>query len=467
MKKYLKWAGIAVGIPVLLIIILCLLFYFPPFQNWAAGQVTRYASDKMKMQISVGHVRLAWPLDLALDEVKVLEPNDSLRGVTDTVAHIHHTVADVQLWPLLKKQVMVDELSFRDMQVNTTHFIPKCRIKGKVGTLTLKAHGIDLGKEHVNVNHCLLDNADIDIALSDTVPPDTTPSTNYWKIAISQLKARNTAFALHLPGDTLAIHALMGNLEARQAYLDLFKSLYTVGHLDWQTGALAMDQNFVKKTKGLDFNHLALSELNLKADSFYYCDSKLNLIIRQGAFHEKSGLTVDKLQGPFRMDSTRLELPGLSLETPGSQLRLSFAMDMNAFADSLPGSLRATVHGHVGMSDIKLIAGQNMPRQLINNLPRQPLIVNGSLGGNLQRLHLDRLSLAVPTLLRLSADGFLSRLTDPKRLTADGSWATRCPRRSPCPTASASADASRSTARAMPRHSSPRRAAVRSAVRQP
>ena len=33
MKKYLKWAGIAVGIPVLLIIILCLLFYFPPFQN--------------------------------------------------------------------------------------------------------------------------------------------------------------------------------------------------------------------------------------------------------------------------------------------------------------------------------------------------------------------------------------------------------------------------------------------------
>lgn len=419
MKKYLKWAGIAVGIPVLLIIILCLLFYFPPFQNWAVGQVTRYASEKMKMQISVGHVRLAWPLDLALDEVKVLEPNDSLRGVTDTVAHIHHTVADVQLWPLLKKQVMVDELSFRDMQVNTTHFIPKCRIKGKVGTLTLKAHGIDLGKEHVNVNHCLLDNANIDIALSDTVPPDTTPSTNYWKIAINRLKARNTAFALHLPGDTLAIHALMGSLDARQAYLDLFKSLYSVGHLDWQAGALAMDQNFVKKTKGLDFNHLALSELNLKADSFYYCDSKLNLIIRQAAFHEKSGLTIDKLRGPFRMDSTRLELPGLSLETPGSQLRLAFAMDMNAFADSLPGSLRATVHGHVGMSDIRLLAGPYMPRQLINNLPRQPLIVNGSFGGNLRRLHLDAISLAVPTLLRLSADGFLSNLTDPKRITAD------------------------------------------------
>ncbi len=108
----------------------------------------------------------------------------------------------------------------------------------------------------------------------------------------------------------------MGSLDARQAYLDLFKSLYTVGHLDWKAGALAMDQNFVKKTKGLDFNHLALSQLSLQADSFYYCDSKLNIILRQGAFHEKSGLTVDKLQGPFRMDSTRLELPGLSSPRP-------------------------------------------------------------------------------------------------------------------------------------------------------
>ena len=36
------------------------------------------------------------------------------------------------------------------------------------------------------------------------------------------------------------------------------------------------------------------------------------------------------------LDGAQLELPGLSLETPGSQLRLAFAMDMNAFADTMP-----------------------------------------------------------------------------------------------------------------------------------
>ena len=113
MKKVLKWSGVVVGAIVALLLLLCLLFYFPPFQRWAVGQASRIASEKSGMQISVGYVRLAFPLDLSLENVKVLEPNDSLKGVNDTVADMRRMVASVQLWPLLHKQVMVDELSLR------------------------------------------------------------------------------------------------------------------------------------------------------------------------------------------------------------------------------------------------------------------------------------------------------------------------------------------------------------------
>ena len=419
MKKYAKWGGIAVGVPLLLIIILSLLLYFPPFQNWAVRQVTAYASEKMNMRISVGHVHLKFPLDLALDRVKVLEPNDSLPGVTDTVADIAHTVADVQLWPLLEKKVMIDELSFKDMNVNTTHFIPSCHIRGKVGSLSIQAHGIDLGREHVNVDACRLDQANISIALSDTVPPDTTPSKNYWKIAINKLHATSTAFALHLPGDTIAVSTFFNRLQASNAYLDLYKSLYTVNHLDWQGGNLAYNQNFTPRIHGLDFNHLSLSELNLKADSFYYCDSKLTTKVLACAFREKSGLLISSLQGPFAMDSTRLDLPGLSLETPNTQLRVALGMDLNAFADHAPGSLHATLHGHMGMTDLLLLAGNYLPKNLRDNLPRQPLVVDGTVGGNLQRLHISRLNLAVPTVASAAANGFVRNLTKPSNLWAN------------------------------------------------
>ena len=39
MKKVLKWLGVVVLLPVLLIALLAVLLYVPPVQNWAVKQV--------------------------------------------------------------------------------------------------------------------------------------------------------------------------------------------------------------------------------------------------------------------------------------------------------------------------------------------------------------------------------------------------------------------------------------------
>ena len=97
LKKAIRYTGIAVAVPVVVVIALSLLLYFPPFQNWAVSKATAIASEKTGMSISVGHVRLAFPLDLALDDVRAFEPNDSVKGKTDTVAIVSRAVADVRL----------------------------------------------------------------------------------------------------------------------------------------------------------------------------------------------------------------------------------------------------------------------------------------------------------------------------------------------------------------------------------
>ena len=58
MKKYVKWVGAVVLTPVALIILLTVLLYLPPVQNWAVRQVTAYASESTGMDISVKHVEL-------------------------------------------------------------------------------------------------------------------------------------------------------------------------------------------------------------------------------------------------------------------------------------------------------------------------------------------------------------------------------------------------------------------------
>ena len=46
MKKTLKWFGIAVITPLLLFIILAVLLYLPPVQNWAVKKAAAIASEK-------------------------------------------------------------------------------------------------------------------------------------------------------------------------------------------------------------------------------------------------------------------------------------------------------------------------------------------------------------------------------------------------------------------------------------
>ena len=427
MKKYAKWVSIVVITPILLILLLTVLLYLPPVQNWAVKQVAAYASESTGMDIYVDRVLLEFPLKLGVEGVKVLQPIDSLknnpnlalRNKKDTVADIQKMVVDVQLLPLLSNQVMVDELNFTKMKVNTTNFIHEARIKGDVGKLRLQAHGIDLGKERVNVDDALLSDARLSVELSDTVPPDTTPSTNFWKVNIEKLKLKNTDFTLHMPGDTLQVNAYLGDVLAETTYLDLYKGLYQIQKLDWKGGRVRYDNNFERPTTGMDFNHIALDQMALRADSFYFCDSKIDVKIREAQFKEKCGLTVDQLYGRFVMDSVKLQLPDIYLRTPVSNLQAHVDMDMDAFADKNQGKLLAQLDGSIGRSDLFLFIGDMLPKAMKSRWPYYPLNVKGTFRGNLQRASLSGWQVSLPTAFRLSADGDLANLTDMARLKAN------------------------------------------------
>lgn len=420
MRKIYKWAGVAIVVPLLLLTILFLLFYFPPFQNWAVRKTASYASEKMGMHISVEHVHLSFPLDLAVEGVKVLQPNDSIPHVNDTVADISKVIANVQLRPLFRRQVMVDQLDFKGMNVNTTHFIRNLRIKGKVGRLSLQAHGIDLKQSFVKVDDAMLADANLLVELSDTVPPDTTPSQNFWKVQLEQIKIKNTHFALHLPGDTMSVKTKLGEVAAQNTYLDLGKGSYQMQHLRLADSEVHYDRNYEPKVRGIDYNHLALSKLNLVADSFSYDNSQLGIKVRSASFQEQSGLAVTRLQGAFTMDSLRLSLPGMALKTPsGTNLALDYAMDLNAFDNNNPGTMSANVHGQLSRQDLMTFVGSSLPRNLARKWPTQPMVIVGAIGGNMQKARLKNVNIQIPTVLKLKADGFVENLTDPKRLKAN------------------------------------------------
>ena len=139
MKKALWWIlGILLS-PVLLFIILAILLYLPPVQNWAVQKVTAYASEETGMDITVGYVRLAFPLDLDVNDVRVLSPAPSLATANDTpidtIADMQRMVVDVQLLPLFASKVVINELEITNTSLNTNGFIAAARVKGRFDRL--------------------------------------------------------------------------------------------------------------------------------------------------------------------------------------------------------------------------------------------------------------------------------------------------------------------------------------------
>ena len=221
MKKIVKWIGIAVITPILLIIILAVLLYLPPVQNWAVKKVAAVASEKTGMEITVDHVNLEFPLNLGIDGFRALHPNDSLPHVTDTIADIGKMVVDVRLWPLLDKQIIINELSIQQAKVNTNGFISDVRIKGDFNELWLSSKGIDLSQETAEINGLRLKEAQLDINLTDTAAVDTTSTSVKWMINADSLSFNKSSLTLHLPGDTLNLKTNFDKAVARKTVIDI------------------------------------------------------------------------------------------------------------------------------------------------------------------------------------------------------------------------------------------------------
>lgn len=414
MKKYIRWVVIAVAIPIVLFLILVVLLYCPPVQNWAVKRVASYASQKMGMNITVDRVRLVFPLDLGVEGVRVLQANDSIAGQTDTIANVGRIVANVQLIPLLSNKVEVDELSLHDVQMNTANLVHEARIKGKVGLLLVQSRGVDLNSKTIRVNQAQLKDANISVELSDTVPPDTTKTPIYWKIKVDKLQIEHSKALLRTPRDSMTVLVDLPKLDAKNGYFDLYKNLYRLETLNWQNGSLNYDQTYKPRTDGLDPNHIHLTELHLGIDSFYFCQPELKMNLRVCAFKEKSGVRVNHISGHVALDSTRIALPNLELRTPESSLTAKFNMDMNAFDEVNPGKLYVALHASLGKADLLRAMG-GMPEGFRKAFPNYPLRIDGVAKGNKERIAFSGLNVVLPTAFKLQTTGYVEKPMDTRR----------------------------------------------------
>lgn len=411
MKKTLKWIAAILLTPVLLFLILTALLYVPPVQNWAVRQVAAIASEKTGMQISVEHVDLKFPLDLAVDGVLAIRDGD-------TIAHVRRAVADVKLRPLLKKQVVVSQLQLNDAKVNSLDLISDVQVKGRLGHFSVSSDGIDLNQGTAMLNDARLADADVTVLLSDTAAVDTTTSETLWKINFDHINIERTRVDLHMPGDSMRVEAYMGHASASDGSINLTDAHYSVGKLDWRDGTLSYDRPYEPpQPVGIDYNHLQLSGIGIGLDSIDYRPEGLGLRIRDAAMKERSGLEITDLRGPLRLDDKAVHVEHMTLRTPHSAIQATADVDFSVADSVRPGRLHAYVDAQIGKADLQLLAS-DVPQPLLRRMTSAPLCVKATVDGNLQQADVRNLDIDLPRVLHATASGRISNLTDPANMLA-------------------------------------------------
>ena len=412
MKKLFWWILIILLSPVLLFVVLTVLLYLPPVQNWAVDKVTAIASEKTGMDISVGHVDLSFPLDLSIDNFRVLQK-------PDTLADVERMVVDVQLRPLLDSKIVINELEVSNTRLNTLDMVAAAKVKGHFSRLFMASKGIDLDQGVVELNGSRLEDAFFDIQMADSVPEDTTTSEpTLWKIYVDSVTIDRSDIVFHMPGDTMSVAAHIGNLTAREALIDLGDQTYTVASADWVNGAVKYDQNFQPRIEGLDYNHIDLSDIHIGIDSIYFHDPTLRMYMRQVALKEKSGFSVTNLSGPIAMEDGAIKLPKFRLSTPYSDIDVELDMPLSLMEPVDPGKMRLKMNATLGKQDIMPFLS-DMPAAMRQRWPEYPLTVSGLLKGNMQHMDFHDLEVSLPTAFHATATGFAANLDTPDKLRAD------------------------------------------------
>ena len=398
--------------PVLLFVVLTVLLYLPPVQNWAVDKVTAIASEKTGMDISVDRVNLSFPLDLSIDHFRVLQN-------PDTLADVERMVVDVQLLPLLDSKVVINELEVTNTSLNTLDLVAVARVKGRFSRLFMASKGIDLDQGTVELNGSRLEDAFFDIQMADSIPEDTTTSEPVlWKIYVDSVTIDRSDVVFHMPGDTMSVNAHLGSLVAREALIDLGTQTYTVGSVDWVHGAVKYDQNYQPRIDGLDYNHIDLSDITVGIDSIYYHDPTLRMYLRQVALKEKSGLTVTHLSGPIAMEDGAVKLPKFRLSTPYSDIDVELDMPLSLMEPVDPGKMRLRMNASLGKQDLMPFMA-DLPAAMRQRWPEYPLTVSGLLKGNMQHMDFHDLEVSLPTAFHANATGFAANLDKPDMLRAD------------------------------------------------
>ena len=406
-KQWKRWAAVVLVSPFVLFLVMAVLLYMPPVQNYVVSKAVKQISLSTGMTVCIERVSLAFPLDLVMHDMLVVDGKDTLLDAGGLRVN-------VQLLPLLEGVINVDGIILNNVRLNTASLLSDTQVQGRFRRLFFSSHGVDLKTHTILVDKASLEKARVQVVLSDTARTDTASSSGpKWVIKTKEVRLDHVYASVHMPGDSMRMDVDADNLVLTDGLFDLGKESYGAKRLRLD-GALQYELPYEPSGEGLDYNHLNLSDVHFQVDTFLYQSGTLRTTLKGLSFTDRSGFVLSKLYGSVVYDDKGLTVNGLSLRTPYSMADASVRLDWNALEKRGTGTAQTRITASLGREDLLLLAC-GLHDGLQNNWPGGALTVGIEAGGNEQEWRLSRCEVRWSGVFGLEATGYAAQLTDSLR----------------------------------------------------
>ena len=453
-KKIVKYLLRGLLCTLAVLIVLPALLYIPAIQNFIRTKAEDYVSAQTEFNLSVRRIRLAFPLNLVIEQALVSQSGN------DTLLYCGRLQADVALLPLLRKQVTVRKFTLSQTTANYLDTAAQFGLRARIGKLILKADDIDLKRRVAGITSVELSQGDVSLSTGES-PADTTAkdtATIPWTIQAKRLRLNQINFRMETRPQVTRLAVRLAAGDIADAEIDLGKQEVRVNRILLKQGnySYLTDTTSQKRTDtetvqdassnvasqpwtiavnrielqnnaaeygridgipapGFDPSHIAVSGLNFVADSLYNRGSEIRGRIASLSLRERSGLAVDRLSGSFGMDSSRIFLSDFNVQTPFSSIRIDLQAAASALKLDPASTLQMNLAADIDLKEIMPLTPFRDDPAIRKALNGKTVTLNSNFSGTVGRFS-SEIALAIPHHLNLSVNGLLASATDPAKL---------------------------------------------------
>ncbi len=449
--KSIKW--ILVGVAGLLLLVL-LMLYLPPVQDFAVGKALGMLNSKGDMHIGVKKLRLTFPLDLRIDSLTMATPGMEIAA--------SRADASIEVLPLLKGHVNTGLIGLRDAVVNIGTPDSSLYMRANLAKAGVRNASVAFFSQTIDIELLTASHGTVEMAITpDTIAKaDTASAPVEWQVTLAKAQLRDIEYAMEMLPTIASLDCKLplailtdGNISLAENRVDVGElaisgidaryltpsAKYLAEHpadtlprpaeadttssTPWTINARRLrivNSHALYAMEGtvasanFDPSYIEASQINIEIDSFRNHGAEITVPLRRFSARERCGIALNA-SGTFSMDSTSISAEGFSITTPASTISLNAMMGLESSNPPLSLNLGA----ELAMEDVERLVPAGIA-PMIASMPRYvPLRVTADATGRMENLEIRRISAELPRHLTISIKGAIADYSDINKARGD------------------------------------------------